>query len=92
MNEIKLEQSSVEKALTDLKQAIQSLDPSFHKEFKGNNVLDMMDKLNEINLLLEEFLIQYQELLNQNQEGTKQSIETLKQTDQELGTNIRVMR
>ena len=92
MSEIKVAQTPIEQSLGNLKQSAQALEPSFAKDMKGDNVLDMVEKLNEMNHSLEEVLRLYQELLIQNEASTKQAVETIKQTDEQVASQIRVLK
>lgn len=91
-SEVKVVQTPVEQALGNLKQSIQALEPSFAKDIKGENVLDVMDKLNEMNHSLQEVLSLYQELLIQSEASTTQAVEAIKQTDEQLASQIRILK
>ncbi|RKQ34722.1 YwqI/YxiC family protein [Oceanobacillus halophilus] len=92
MSEIKVVQSAVEKALSELRASTTALETSFAKEIQGQNQLDMVDKLNEIRQNYETILATYQALLLQNIESTSKSVETLKQTDERITSSIRQLR
>lgn len=88
MSEMKLEIQSMEAALAQMKQAVQTLEPIVHQEVKGENVLEVTDKLAELNHALEAVMKRYQQLSRENLESTDRSVQALKQTDKQLAGDI----
>ncbi|WP_152640097.1 YwqI/YxiC family protein [Virgibacillus necropolis] len=86
--EIKLIHADVEKALAGLKASIQTLETSFSKSMQGENRLDTVTKLNEINQSFERVLNSYQTLLVNNQEATSNAAESFKQTEEKVASRI----
>ncbi|MBV6682566.1 YwqI/YxiC family protein [Bacillus sp. JRC01] len=82
--EIKIQYEEAEEALSKLRQSVDSWDTSFPKEIGGENNLEVINKLNELNALCQKMLETYQELLLDNQQTSKQSVEDMEDTDQSL--------
>ncbi|WP_139377088.1 YwqI/YxiC family protein [Halobacillus hunanensis] len=87
-NEIKLRVSDVEQALSNLQTATQSLTPPSIKDVSGQNRLDVVDQLNELNSSLAQLINSYKTLLLNNESATKQSIETLLATDETVAGSM----
>lgn len=90
--EIKLVDAPVGKALAELKSSIQAFEASFSKGGKGNNSLDVVNKLHEIKQTFEEISTNYQALLLNNSEATKQATENLKETETSVATSIQLLK
>ncbi|MEC2071037.1 YwqI/YxiC family protein [Alkalihalophilus marmarensis] len=88
MSEIKIIYADVEQELAKLQTAVQALDPSMPSSVGENNVLDVVDRLNQLNQQLNQMVEAYQALLLKNEEDTRQSIETMKQADQNVSSQI----
>ncbi len=90
--EIKIQYEEAEAALSKLRQSVDSWDTSFPKEIGGENNLEVINKLNELNAQCQKMLETYQELLMDNQETSKQSVEDMEETDQTLHSMISMGR
>lgn len=90
--EIKIQYEEAEAALSKLRQSVDSWDTSFPKEIGGENNLEVINKLNELNAQCKKMLETYQELLMDNQETSKQSVEDMEETDQTLHSMISMGR
>ncbi|WP_156185303.1 YwqI/YxiC family protein [Rossellomorea marisflavi] len=90
--EIKIQYEEAEAALSKLRQSVDSWDTSFPKEIGGENNLEVINKLNELNAQCQKMLETYQELLLDNQETSKKSVEDMEDTDQSLHSMISMGR
>lgn len=90
--EIKLVDAPVEKALAELKSSIQAFETSFSKGEKGDNSLEMVEKVNEIKQTFEEIAKSYQELLLNNSEATKQATAQLKETEASMASAFHLLK
>jgi len=90
--EIKLVDAPIEAALAELKSSIQSMETTFSKEIEGENVLDMVNKLNEMKASFEEIVTIYQALLVSNVDGTKDSIEAFQEMESSLANSIQLLK
>lgn len=86
--EIKIQYAQVEQALADMKSSIQNIEPTFPIKVGGDNVLDVVTKLHELNAKLETANKRYQEILVLNEELTRKSVEHMKETDEHISTAI----
>ncbi|WP_409291412.1 YwqI/YxiC family protein [Peribacillus sp. SCS-37] len=86
--EIKMNYSSIERALQAMQGASSSLEPSLPKSIGGANELDAVTTLVEVNELFTQILENYKALLIKNEQMTRKSVETMKQTDHELSASF----
>ncbi|WP_332651322.1 YwqI/YxiC family protein [Lysinibacillus sp. 54212] len=86
--EIKIQYEQVAQALESLYKSIQSIDPTFQITIGGDNRLEVVTKLNELNIKLQKANTLYKEILTLNEELTGQSVEYMKETDKQLSTAI----
>ncbi|MGY0691929.1 YwqI/YxiC family protein [Virgibacillus sp. FSP13] len=90
--EIKVVPYSIEAALADLNVAAQSLETTFSKEINGENILEMVDKVNGIKQAYEEILTSYQTLLTTNVEETRQAIESFIENEKTIASAIQFIK
>ena len=88
MTEVKIVYADVENQLKEMTAANEGLNPTIESPIEGN-VLDVVDKLNELSTNLETLLTKYQNLLNENILTTTSSVEFMKETDETLSTGIK---
>ncbi|MGE7763991.1 YwqI/YxiC family protein [Peribacillus sp. NPDC096540] len=88
--EIKVKQEEIEQALTTLKSSTNALQTSIPSNIDGNNVLDVVNKLNRLNQTMQQVTEAYKSLLLQNEEATRRSVEFMVETDQQLSSNIKL--
>ncbi|MEC2159608.1 DUF5344 family protein [Virgibacillus halodenitrificans] len=88
MSEIKIQQDIIDAALTDLKNTTGAFNISFVKEMKGENKLDMIDKIEEINEKINKLQHTYQELLLQNIKKANSAVNSLQLQEQNLASSI----
>jgi translation initiation factor 2B subunit (eIF-2B alpha/beta/delta family) len=86
--EIKIVYEEVESSITNMENSTHSLEPAFPSSLGGENVLDVVTKLNELMQELQQTFIAYKELLLKNESDTRQSIQTMRRTDEEIATGI----
>lgn len=86
-NEVKVVYADVEEQLGLMENANASLNPAAEPTIEGNT-LDVVTKLNELALELEQVLTSYQLVLQNNIETTKKSVQYLREQDQRISTNI----
>jgi hypothetical protein len=86
--EIKIEQNPIKQAVTTLESSAQNFQSSFPDEIKGENHLDLLDQLNELNRAYSSLMESYQLLLLQHVKTTEGSVGSLMETDQKLGDYI----
>ncbi|WMT18243.1 YwqI/YxiC family protein [Parageobacillus toebii] len=87
-NEIKIVYEKVESSIANMERSTQSLEPVFPSSLGGENVLDVVTKLNELMQELQQTFIAYKELLIKNEIDTRQSIQTMRYADEEVATGI----
>lgn len=88
--EIKIKQSEIEQALTQMKSSSEALTSSFPSSIGSGNQLDVVNKLNEINRKLEQLTENYKALLLHNEEMTRQSVQQMMEKDQQLSSNMQL--
>lgn len=86
--EIKIKQSEIEQALTQMKSSTEALASSFPSSIGSGNRLDVVNRLNEINRALEQLTENYKALLLHNEQMTRQSVQQMVEKDQQLSSNI----
>lgn len=85
--EIKIVYADVENQLEQMTAANEAMNPTKEAAIEGN-VLDVVDKLNELSVNLETLLIKYQQLLGENILTTTSSVEFMKETDETISSGI----
>lgn len=85
--EIKIVYADVENQLEQMTASNEALNPTKEAPIEGN-VLDVVNKLNELSVNLETLLIKYQQLLGDNILTTKDSVAFMKETDENISTGI----
>ncbi|WP_404469220.1 YwqI/YxiC family protein [Sutcliffiella horikoshii] len=88
--EIKIKQSEIEQALSQMKSSSEALTSSFPTAIGSGNRLDVVNKLNEINRTLEQLTENYKALMLHNEEMTRQSVEQMVEKDQQLSSNMQL--
>lgn len=90
MSEIKVVDHAVDGALTSLKQSAQDFESDLTID-KGQNQLNLVDKIEEINQQLDELVNSYRALLLQNEKDTRNAVEALKEADRLAASGLRRM-
>lgn len=88
MGKIQLNYDEMEKALNKLKSSTNLISAS-PNAITGNNKLDVVDKLIEINDALHNLSTIYKEQLLANIDATNQSISALKEADELISSSIK---
>lgn len=86
--EIKIQYEQVLQSLENLYKSIQLIDPTFHITVGGDNQLEVVTKLNELNLKLQNANTLYKEILILNEDLTRHSVDFMKETDIQLSATI----
>lgn len=87
-NEIKIVYQDADEALSKLRASTQAVKASF-ESVKGENVLDMVMMVNELNVFFQNFVKEYQTLLLENEKATRDSIQAMKTTDEQIAASIK---
>lgn len=82
--EIKIRYGEVEQALSRLKDSTQALDTSMPSNIGGKNVLEVINRLNELNGKMKVLLTAYKTLLQQNENSTQHSVQMMREADEKL--------
>jgi len=88
LGEIRIKYSDVEESLSKIQSAVQSLKPNIPKSLGEGNILESIDKLNNLNQILQQTLVTYQQLTAKNIEGTHKSVKMMQETDEGLVTTM----
>ena len=86
--EIKIQYEQVLQSLENLYKSIQLIDPTFRVIVGGDNQLEVVTKLNELNLKLQNANTLYKEILILNEYLTRKSVDYMKETDIQLSATI----
>lgn len=86
-NEVKVVYADVEEQLGVMENAASALKPTAEPPIEGNT-LDVVTKLNELSLQLEQILTNYQAVLQNNIQTTENSVQYLKEQDHRISTTI----
>ena len=86
-NEVKVVYADVEEQLGVMENAAPTLKPKAEPPIEGN-MLDVVTKLNELSLQLEQVLTSYQAVLQNNIQTTENSVQYLKEQDRRISTTI----
>ncbi|MBD1380445.1 YwqI/YxiC family protein [Bacillus sp. IB182487] len=87
--EMKIRYGEVESAISKIESSAGSFETSLLKEIAGGNELDVVNKLNELNNLLEEVGEAYKQVLKANNQSVRTTIESIKEADHNIGSSIR---
>lgn len=87
-DEIKVNPSIVDDAITDMRTSIEALEASFAREIQGDNNLDMVDSFNELKIEYEELLTQYKALFLNNIQSTEESVASIRKLEQDIASKM----
>ncbi|RIW28916.1 hypothetical protein D3H55_20320 [Bacillus salacetis] len=90
--EIKIQYKETERALSMLRQAVHAWNSAYPRQVGGDNELQVINKLNELNEQCQEMLESYKQLLLENQAAAQYSVETMEETDHSLSSMITLSR
>ncbi|GMN98884.1 YwqI/YxiC family protein [Parageobacillus thermoglucosidasius] len=86
--EIHIRFTQVEKKLRQLQNTTEALTISYLSSIAGENELDVVRKLDELNGELRHLLEKYKTLLLSNIQSTFRSLDAMKETDQAISSSI----
>ncbi|HLR80997.1 MAG TPA: YwqI/YxiC family protein [Bacillota bacterium] len=86
--EIKIDPSQAKESLGTLKETVHDFEPPQFEGLTGNNQLQFIEVLNEVNTAYKELISQYQSQLSQHIHMVNQSINTMIETDEALSSQI----
>lgn len=87
--EINFKQVEIERALSELKLSTKALQASFPCDITGNNMLEVVDKLNKLNQTINQLTEAYKVLLLKNEELTSQSVQLMVEADLQISSSIK---
>ncbi|WP_026909127.1 YwqI/YxiC family protein [Paucisalibacillus globulus] len=90
--EIKLVDGPIKQGISQLNGSTRALVTSFYSFQKGDNTLDMVDSLLEINQSFEDVLITYREIMVKHAGMTEEAIVSLQETEKLVASGIRLIK
>ncbi|ATH94348.1 hypothetical protein ACH95_03330 [Bacillus glycinifermentans] len=87
--EIKVKTGEVKQALSKLKHSAHAIKPSVPTDIKGQNKLDVADKIEDMNKDLKKLTAAYASALSKQIAQTESAVETMKDTDKKLASSIK---
>ncbi|WP_152655083.1 YwqI/YxiC family protein [Oceanobacillus sp. CFH 90083] len=86
--EIKVYPEIAKQGVSEMRSLLNTMELSFDKEVKGKNVLDMTDKINEINKELHTVLELFEQTFLQNLQAAEEAIDKMKETDAVIARDL----
>lgn len=86
--EIKVEFDIVRQSVSNMNNLTESLDTALLQNFAGNNVLELTEKINQLNLILEQQGDEWKRILRLNHVSVRESAEILDETDRKLSGSM----
>ncbi|QKY70325.1 DUF5344 family protein [Lentibacillus sp. CBA3610] len=90
--EIKLNDSTVQQSLSELKNAVEAMENAFSKHASGDSSMEVTDKLQQMKQQLENINSSYQTVLRENTESANLVVERLKETDETVASSFQVLK
>jgi hypothetical protein len=87
-DQIKVEFGTVRQAVSNMESMTESLDPALRQDLAGDNVLDLVEKINQLNLILEQQGEEFKRILRLNHESVRESADLLDETDHQLSVSM----
>ncbi|MEH6947112.1 DUF5344 family protein [Bacillus sp. JJ634] len=87
--EMKVRYGDVEDAISKIENASDTFETSLMKEIASGNELEVVNKLNELNNMLEEVGQSYKKVLKENNQSVIRSLQHLKEADQNISSSIK---
>jgi NurA-like 5'-3' nuclease len=87
--ELKIRYSDVEDAISKIESASEAFETSLLKDMASGNKLDIVNKLNKLNQLLDEVGQEYKKVLKENNQSVIQSVQSLKEADKSISSSIK---
>lgn len=86
--EVKVRYGDVEAAISKIESASEAFESSLLKDMASGNELNVVNKLNELNHLLQEVGKAYKNILSENNRNVRKSLEELKEEDRKISSAI----
>lgn len=87
-NQIKVELEIVRQSVSNMESMTESLAPAFPQNLAGDNVLEVVEKINQLNLILEQQGEEFKRILRLNHESVRESADMLDETDHQLSISM----
>lgn len=87
-NQIKIEFETVRQSVSNMESMTESLDPVLLQNLAGDNVLELVEKINQLNLILEQQGEELKRILRLNHESVRESADMLDETDHQLSISM----
>ncbi|MCM3169368.1 DUF5344 family protein [Peribacillus frigoritolerans] len=88
--EMKVRYRDVDDAISKIESASEAFETSLMKEMASGNELDVVNKLNELNGMLEEIGTVYKNVLKENNQSVIKILQELKEADHNISSSIKV--
>ncbi len=88
-DDIKIQYSDVEQRVADMEHASGAIDFTFVKNIANGNVLNLVEKINQLNEILEQQGEEYRRILRMNNDTVKTSLQNVQETDEQLSSSIK---
>jgi hypothetical protein len=88
--EMKVRYRDVEDAISKIESASDAFETSLMKEMASGNELDVVNKLNELNGMLEEIGTVYKNVLKENNQSVIKILQELNEVDHNISSSIKV--
>lgn len=87
---MKVRYRDVDDAISKIESASEAFETSLMKEMASGNELDVVNKLNELNGMLEEIGTVYKNVLKENNQSVIKILQELKEADHNISSSIKV--
>ncbi|ASB91078.1 YwqI/YxiC family protein [Bacillus sonorensis] len=87
--EIKVKTGEVKQALSKLKHSASAINPAVPTDIKGQNKLDVVDKIEDMNKDLKKLTTAYASALSKQIVQTESAVEMMKDTDKKLASSMK---
>ncbi|GIN69125.1 YwqI/YxiC family protein [Bacillus sonorensis] len=87
--EIKVKTGEVKQALSKLKHSASAIKPAVPTDIKGQNKLDVVDKIEDMNKDLKKLTTAYASALSKQIVQTESAVEMMKDTDKKLASSMK---
>lgn len=89
--EIKIRYSDVIEALSQLNTSLSAFQTTMPSAVGGNNILNVVQTLNQLNRTFQQINESYKSLLLSNREATLHSIQSMQETDKLLSSQLKIL-
>ncbi|MGM9926615.1 MAG: YwqI/YxiC family protein [Bacillus sp. (in: firmicutes)] len=91
-DEIKIRYSDVMQALSQLDTSLSAFQTTLPSAVGGNNVLNVVQTLNQLNETFQQINESYKSLLLSNKEATLHSIQSMQEADELLSSQMKILK